>query len=468
MDASELTASFARLDASRDDIAGVVAFLRDPRVAAHAALQKRGWITLAELMPEPRTGIQTAEAVAALNAGVLAAAVAALRTHRAEEDVQVWAGVALTSLATGFPEEVGVSGAVEATMDGMREHADDCDVLNQGCKTLATLTGPIRFEGARGEASRATAEANARRAGDAGAVPLVVAALRAFGTRLELHGVSALAHLVVVRKNMRRAQEDDALGVCIHILCSRQPQTAPPLRYLAIAINSLVIADIQRAGARAGEAGAVEVVVRHMQHYARRADPSFQDCFLLLSALLTFHEPNAIRAWRAGALPLVAAALNGHGGLRLEEGMQEQGPVVLQLLHDAAADATAAADAAAEELLASEAAGPPAAKCKKKRKKKRPTGEASQAADVAPPEPPVGDVDAAAAEALPEPPQSPPPQRDADGGRLCSICLDMPPCVVLLPCRHVPVCASAACIETMCGLCPLCRAPVADTLTVFL
>jgi hypothetical protein len=102
MDASELTASFARLDASRDDIAGVVAFLRDPRVAAHAALQKRGWITLAELMPEPRTGIQTAEAVAALNAGVLAAAVAALRTHRAEEDVQVWAGVALTSLATGF------------------------------------------------------------------------------------------------------------------------------------------------------------------------------------------------------------------------------------------------------------------------------------------------------------------------------------------------------------------------------
>ena len=150
MDASELTASFARLDASRDDIAGVVAFLRDPRVAAHAALQKRGWITLAELMPEPRTGIQTAEAVAALNAGVLAAAVAALRTHRAEEDVQVWAGVALTSLATGFPEEVGGSGAIEATVEGMREHSDDFDVLEQGCKTLATLAGACPRNGYRG------------------------------------------------------------------------------------------------------------------------------------------------------------------------------------------------------------------------------------------------------------------------------------------------------------------------------
>jgi hypothetical protein len=304
-------------------------------------------------------------------------------------------------------------------------------------------------------------------------VARVVAALRAFGTRLEFHGLSALAHLVSVRKNVRRAQEADALGVCIHILCSREPQTTAPLRHLAMALNRLIIDDIPRAPARAGEAGAVEVVVRQMQLYARRADASFQDGFFLLSALLTFHEPNAMRAWRAGALPLVAAAMDGQGGLQLEEGLlQEQGPQILRLLHCAAADATAAADAAAEELLASEAAGPPAAKSKKKRKNKKkaqdpgPTAEASQ--DVVPPELPVGNVGAAAAEAVPEPPQSPSPQRDADGGRLCSICLDMPPCVVLLPCRHVPVCASAACIETMCGLCPLCRAPVADTLTVFL
>jgi hypothetical protein len=41
--------------------------------------------------------------------------------------------------------------------------------------------------------------------------------------------------------------------------------------------------------------------------------------------------------------------------------------------------------------------------------------------------------------------------------------------VVLLPCRHLPLCGSAAC-AAMLGtppLCPLCRVPVNDTLAVF-
>ena len=52
--------------------------------------------------------------------------------------------------------------------------------------------------------------------------------------------------------------------------------------------------------------------------------------------------------------------------------------------------------------------------------------------------------------------------------RTCVICLDAQSCVVLLPCRHMPVCSDAACAAMMRGLCPLCRVPVSDTLTVFL
>jgi hypothetical protein len=52
----------------------------------------------------------------------------------------------------------------------------------------------------------------------------------------------------------------------------------------------------------------------------------------------------------------------------------------------------------------------------------------------------------------------------------CVICLDAPRALLLLPCRHVPVCASAACAAMMGAppLCPLCRVAVADTLAVFL
>jgi hypothetical protein len=58
---------------------------------------------------------------------------------------------------------------------------------------------------------------------------------------------------------------------------------------------------------------------------------------------------------------------------------------------------------------------------------------------------------------------------EADAAPKCSICLDATPCVVLLPCRHQPLCAAPEC-AAMLGvppLCPLCREPVADTMRTF-
>jgi hypothetical protein len=58
---------------------------------------------------------------------------------------------------------------------------------------------------------------------------------------------------------------------------------------------------------------------------------------------------------------------------------------------------------------------------------------------------------------------------EADAAPKCSICLDATPCVVLLPCRHQPLCSAPAC-AAMLGvppLCPLCREPVADTMHTF-
>jgi hypothetical protein len=60
-------------------------------------------------------------------------------------------------------------------------------------------------------------------------------------------------------------------------------------------------------------------------------------------------------------------------------------------------------------------------------------------------------------------------QAEADAAPKCSICLDATPCVVLLPCRHQPLCGAPAC-AAMLGeppLCPLCREPVADSIHTF-
>ena len=58
---------------------------------------------------------------------------------------------------------------------------------------------------------------------------------------------------------------------------------------------------------------------------------------------------------------------------------------------------------------------------------------------------------------------------EADAAPKCSICLEATPCVVLLPCRHQPLCASPACAAFLGAppLCPLCREPVADTMRTF-
>ncbi len=58
---------------------------------------------------------------------------------------------------------------------------------------------------------------------------------------------------------------------------------------------------------------------------------------------------------------------------------------------------------------------------------------------------------------------------EADAAPKCAICLDAVPCLVLLPCRHLPLCASPHCFSMLGAppLCPLCRKPVADTMQTF-
>lgn len=456
----------ARLDKlhtmeAHSDIAGVVGQLREH--AADAGFQKYGWTALFGLIPQPGGGLKNAQTEVAMKAGAMELSVAALQTHLKQEDVVLAVCAVLVRLVQGFGLEAGASGAIEAVLAAMHEHAQELLVQEQACRIVSSLATSFLYGGSLEEASRATAEVHARRAGDAGAVEIVLAALREFGTDFELEGVLALANLTRVNKNARRAADAGAVDDCVRILCSRKPEPET-LRYLASVLTHTIQADPSKAAARAGDLGAVEAVVRLMRQRWRPADASspVSSTFSLLQVLLMLadFQPNAARAWRAGAMPLLHAA-------KLEGIEQEIAETIIASLQDVKADAEAAADASAAELIAGEAAGaqaqPPSTCKKKKKRSKHPKPPSAPKVDEEEETPPDDTTQAGGAgDSTAAGPASELPSRP-----MCVICLDAAPCVLLLPCRHLPVCAAAECAAMLCGPCPLCRAPVTDTLTVF-
>ena len=184
-----------------------------------------------------------------------------------------------------------------------------------------------------------------------------------------------------------------------------------------------------------------------------------------LCVLLDYNSANVARAWRAGALPLVqaAAARTDRGALYVH--LDEYVGTIVEHIRKFEAGARAAADAAAAALLAeeeAERAAPHAATRKSKKKRNKHKKEAHAAADGS-----AAHASAAAAAEEEEPAAAPPPEEQPRP--MCAICLDALPCVVLLPCRHVPLCAAPACAAMLGAppLCPLCRVAVTDTMQVY-
>ena len=79
---------------------------------------------------------------------------------------------------------------------------------------------------------------------------------------------------------------------------------------------------------------------------------------------------------------------------------------------------------------------------------------------VVPPNPAAPPPPAVAA----PPPLPPPAAEEGDDDASCVVCLARPRAVVLLPCRHLCMCAlCAAGVST----CPMCRGAVEETMVVF-
>ena len=52
----------------------------------------------------------------------------------------------------------------------------------------------------------------------------------------------------------------------------------------------------------------------------------------------------------------------------------------------------------------------------------------------------------------------------------CVVCLGEPRSLLLMPCKHLALCGDPACFAMLGAppLCPLCRAAVADTMSIFM
>lgn len=163
----------ARLDKlhtleAASDIAGVVGQLRENNVA-HPGLQKVGWRALLGLVPYPGGGLKNTQMEAAVQAGALEVAVAALQEQRTREDVVTAVCEVLVVLIQGYSLEVGASGAIEAMVAAMREHEADLDLQEQAFMVLFGLQpfSPTATHAARRQANvfqRPTRAVQARQA----------------------------------------------------------------------------------------------------------------------------------------------------------------------------------------------------------------------------------------------------------------------------------------------------------------
>jgi hypothetical protein len=412
-----------------------------------------------------------------VSVGGVEAGVGALAAHGcADEAVALEACRLLTALCRGSAAAVaaGAAGGVEATAAALAAHAASGAVAEEACALLAALTG---------DALGADVAAwHRERGGNAGAPSALAAALAAHGCA---HGTPLLeracgALVALVAGGAGGVGGAAAAAAATHAgaaqaLSAALVQRSEPeaLRGACAAVGALANADASAAHACA-DVGAVAATAAVLRDYPRFPEVQAMACYALNCMLTRPDRRNdhAPAALSEGACAAARAALRRHCAHGLEEELGSEGAALLELLQpyedaDAqrnrdALSAGPAAAAALESLFpwmrvsddaggAAGASGAAGAQLQSPLPLPLPT-------PLPPPPPP------------PPPPPAPPKAVKLPEERpSCVICLDELPCLVLLPCKHIPVCASAACAAMMGTppLCPMCRVPVADTLAVF-
>jgi hypothetical protein len=294
-----------------------------------AALQARAASTLSNVV-----ALEAPHRVAAGAAGAVPALLSALRAHRSVASVQEAACHALGKMCIETPPNqvaAAAGGGVESVCAALRAHPRHREAQREGCYALACMC----------DAQRAHIIA----AGAAGAIELVLSALSAAPPGdADAAGGALQALFVLMPTNEARARAAGAVLLVVAAMRAHSDDT-DAITYCCGALGRLV----QRDGAMRdaiGATGAIEAALSSMLRMS--ADEDVQSAgYIMLHALCNGHEGNAARAVRAGALEVSAAELS-------EEGLSVRA-IALQALRDAKKRHDAAAPDAA--CVAAAAAG---------------------------------------------------------------------------------------------------------------
>jgi hypothetical protein len=425
-----------------------------------------------------------------------------LRLHTAHADVQLFGICMISGLLSAAAESTPAgphllqrhavgSGYVEVVVEAMRVHRTAV-VHFQGCDAVTSMVAAgSPWERASGRAMPAPAEILTR-AGAAGAVEAVHMALRTHiaDAEVQLCGFAALRALITLDANAQRAIRAGVLHLPPPCTRTAYPELAP--------MRDAVMNRLGAAAAAAADAAAAELLASEEAEHAAAASAAHHDGTAGgRGSKGKKRAPKKTNRAAAGAPPACwdDAAAGAPAPLPSAATQQDiaetasafddgDGDDVAPALSSASAVRRRRRAAAKATRRSGATSGAHAAEAAEE---PQPASSADEERDGGEQNAMAGDAAAVAAApaAAPVPPAVEPvvaiavPQhaQDVGGGggaaevedeavsMTCVVCLDAPRSVLLLPCKHLTLCAAPGC-TAMLGApprCPLCRVVVTDT-----
>ncbi len=242
--------------------------------------------------------------------------VALMYAHGTKTDVQEAACKALVTLCLKLDNlpKAGGAGAVEAVVAALRAHSANAAVQEQGCWALRNIC--------------CNNADNQAKAGGAGAVEAVVAALRTHSANaaVQEQGCRALCNLCTdSADNKAKAGGAGAIEAVVAVLRAHGANLSVQEQGCAALVN--LCCDNADNKVKAAGAGAIEAVVAAMRAHGSSARVQEHGCAAVGN--LCANTDNEAKAAAAGAIEAVVAALRAHGS---NVGVQERGCAALRNL----------------------------------------------------------------------------------------------------------------------------------------
>jgi Caspase domain len=246
------------------------------------------------------------------SAGVVEVVLDALKLHASNAHVQEEACTVLSNVCSvdAIRTQAGAVGAINAIATSVRNHSDSEGVQLYGLKALLRLTQDHNTHKAM--------------AGEAGVIELTLAALKTHFSSAELQRIACnlIGNLSSVDALKLKAGAAGAIEAVAASL--RRHADSEDLQLVGCVALARLTADCMAHKTKAGEEGVIELAVAALKAYAANEDIQDEACSLLANVCAV--DANQVKAGSAGAIEAVSASMRRHAD---HTGVQLMGCVAL-------------------------------------------------------------------------------------------------------------------------------------------